>query len=153
MAFYGSIFIINKKEEKDLILYLFLFSALLSGAVKGYCGKRTSKYTEKLTDAASINALRMLLCSLISIFLLMFKEADLKLYVPINVLFICALSGISLAAFVICWLLSVRNGAYMTLDISLTLGTVIPIFLSWVLWNEQVTAMQWLGFSLLLISA
>lgn len=40
----------------------------------------------------------------------------------------------------------------MTVDVSLTAGTIIPIVASSLLWNEHVRATQWLGVGLLFVS-
>ena len=41
--------------------YIFLSIALISGAAKGFCGKKVSGATKTFADASLINLLRMLL--------------------------------------------------------------------------------------------
>lgn len=53
--------------------YVFLAISLLCGATKGYCGKRTSGHTERITDAVYANLLRMLLCIVIGFFVVLFS--------------------------------------------------------------------------------
>ena len=50
--------------------YLFLLIALLAGVTKGYCGKKTSGYTNSLRDATLANIIRMMLCILIGFILI-----------------------------------------------------------------------------------
>ena len=51
--------------------YLFLALVLLSGATKGYCGKKTSGYVKTVQDSFRQNLLRMTLCVAISALLLL----------------------------------------------------------------------------------
>ena len=44
------------------MVYLFVILALLCLAVKGFCGKKTSIYAEKISYAFLLNLVRMLLC-------------------------------------------------------------------------------------------
>jgi len=62
------------------------------------------------------------------------------------------LSGISGAVFVICWMLSVRCGAYMMVEVCLLLGSLVPIFFSVVLYQEALSAFQLLGILLLVVA-
>ena len=84
----------------------------------------------------------MSLCVVFGI-LLVFAYNDIS-YLTLNpkVLAISALSGISTAAFVITWLLSVRKSAYMMLDVFLMLGTLI-------LWYQDILHLEkpFLGIS------
>jgi len=65
-------------------------------------------------------------------------------------LFMTLLSGVTTSVFVISWLLSVRRGAYMLVDVFLMLGVVVAIFLSWAVLGETVTLKQAIGFVILL---
>ena len=47
--------------------YLCLLLALLSGSVKGYCGKRTSGCVREYKDAMFTNFIRMIFCVVISL--------------------------------------------------------------------------------------
>ena len=53
-------------------------------------------------------------------------------------LFVTALSGIASAAFVVSWLLSVRTGAYMMVEVFLLLGVILPIALCRVFFAEEI---------------
>lgn len=129
--------------------YLFLGAALLCGVTKGYCGKRSSGYVTEFRDSMLINLIRMLLCILFGCVMLGFDGAFPALAVSGEVLLITAVSGLTTSVFVITWLLSVRRGAYMFVDVFLMLGVMIAILLSWGFFGEAVTLRQGIGFVIL----
>lgn len=132
--------------------YLFLLIALLAGVTKGYCGKKTSGYTNSLRDATLANIIRMMLCILIG-FLLIIITGDLKKLIPSrDMLLISLLCGASTAVFVVTWLISVKKGAYMMLDIFLMLGVLIPLIASNFFFNEVIKPSQWIGIVILLVA-
>ena len=67
-------------------------------------------------------------------------------------LLISALSGVSTAAFVVTWLLSVRGSAYMLVEVFLMGGVTVPLLLSAIFWGEEISILQMLGLLLLLAS-
>ena len=130
--------------------YLFLLIALLAGVTKGYCGKKTSGYTNCFCDAALANIVRMMVCIVIG-FVLILVTGDFKKLIPNReLLLISTLSGISTAVFVVTWLISVKKGAYMMLDIFLMLGVLIPLIASQIFFNEVIKSTQWIGIAVLL---
>lgn len=79
--------------------YLYLFIALLGGATKGFCGKKTSKYTQNLSSAVLVNFIRMILCVIISTDIIAFSGGDFS--TTPKTLGICVLSGIFMSSFVV----------------------------------------------------
>ena len=132
--------------------YLFLCIALLSGCSKGYCGKKTSHFTKGVSDAVLVNLVRMFFCCIIGAFVVFVERGSLDLSVGYRDLLISVLSGVSLSGFVVFWLVAVKNGAYMTVDISLTVGMLIPVVSSVILWGEAFRPTQIIGFIILLIA-
>ena len=130
--------------------YIFLGVSLLCGVTKGYCSKKTSSYINGFKDSIFVNLIRMLLCIIIGFILLVFNSQIHHLKLDLNALWVCALSGFSTSIFVICWMLSVQKNAYMMVDVSLMLGTLVPLIGCRVLYGEQITPAQWLGLLLLL---
>lgn len=132
--------------------YLFLMIALLAGATKGYCGKKTSGYTDNFGDAVLANEIRMVLCIVIG-FLIVLASGDLSTLIPsVKMLGISALSGIFTAIFVVTWLISVKKSAYMMVDIFLMLGVLIPLIASNIFFHEAIKTTQWLGIALLFVA-
>jgi len=132
--------------------YLFLAIALLAGATKGYCGKMTSGYVQGYKDAMLANTIRMVFCVLIGLGLIV-ANGNLVYIVPsINIIAISALSGITTSVFVVCWLISVKKGAYMMLDVFLMLGVLVPLLLGRFFFQEAIKGTQWLGIGILFVA-
>lgn len=132
--------------------YLFLALTLLAGSTKGYCGKKTSGFVREYKDAMFTNFARMVLCILISFLLLALSGRLSLLAVDLNVVLITLLSGVTTSVFVVAWLLAVRRGAYMMLDVFLMLGVIVPLLLSEFLFDEKIRLNQWAGLLVLLVA-
>lgn len=132
--------------------YLWLSLALLAGALKGYCGKKTSAHLLGASHAMRATALRMVLCIVVGAFVLLL-DGGLPSIVPSGKeLLIYAVSGVSTAVFVVSWLIAVQKSAYMMLDVALMLGVSIPITLGFVFFEEKVSLTQWLGLLILVLA-
>lgn len=132
--------------------YLFLMLAILAGMTKGYCGKRTSGYVKEYRDAMLANSIRMVLCIIIGFVLLIIQNRLPLLKINTQILLITLFSGICTSVFVVSWLLSVRKGAYMMMDVFLMMGVIVPLALSSILFNETVRPNQWIGLAILLVA-
>ncbi len=130
--------------------YLFLSIALIAGAVKGYCGKRTGSLTENIQGAVLLNVIRMILCVLFGTLMTILYNDVTHLTLDPKVIMITALSGISTSLFVVSWLISVKNSAYMMLDIFLMLGSLVPMISGSIFFDEAVRMRQWIGFLVLI---
>lgn len=132
--------------------YLFLLIAVFSGTVKGYCGKKTGNLTADIRDAVSVNLIRMLICIGIGVTLLLIQNEPIVFSGDSDVLWIMAGSGIFTSLFLITWLLSVKQSAYLLLEISLMMGILVPIGVSAVLFDEAVRLHEWLGIACLILA-
>lgn len=132
--------------------YLFLSIALLCGVVKGYCGKKSGDGLIYTSDVMAVNTVRMLFCIVINFAVIGFGTSCSALAADSGLILTALLSGMGTAIFTVSWLLSVRKGAYMMVDIFLLIGVIIPIILSKVFFGEQITILQWCGMLLLLIA-
>lgn len=130
--------------------YLFISVALISGAVKGYCGKRTSGFVTQYKDAMFINMVRMLFCIVIGFLMLAAGGSIALLKVDWKTLCITALSGVTTSVFVVCWLISVKRGAYMMLDVFLMLGVLVTLLCSYFAFGEPIRPNQWIGLAVLI---
>lgn len=129
--------------------YLFILLALFAGATKGWCGKKTSFLMKEPSDAAAFNALRMLLCIPIGFVFLLIEHSVPGLLLTPGALGLSVFSGACNAMFVVVWLFAVRHNAYMTVEISLMMGCLIPTFGTALLFSEPIHAAQIIGFVLL----
>ena len=132
--------------------YLFLVISLLAGAAKGYCGKKTSGCVQGYKDAMFANTIRMIFCILIGFGMILFDGNIHKIVPSASVLAVSALSGITTSVFVVCWLISVKKGAYMMLDVFLMLGVLVPILAGKIFFNESIKITQWIGIGILFIA-
>ena len=105
--------------------YLFLGIALTAGLIKGYCGKKTSSQTANLREALAANSVRMGLCVLVGLVLICLRGDLKQLAVDWRVLAVSAMSGIATAVFVVGWLLAVKKGAYMLVEVFVMLGILL----------------------------
>lgn len=132
--------------------YLFLLTALAAGATKGYCGKKTSSYVDEYKDAMLANAIRMALCTLIGFFMVLFTNGMSHLRINTATLLITLLSGAANSAFVVLWLVSVKRGAYMMLDVFCMIGILIPLIGCAVFFNEPIGINHIIGIAILLVA-
>ena len=132
--------------------YLFLSFALAAGITKGYCGKKTSFSIRSNSDSMIMNVLRMVICIAIG-FLLMLIQSELSALRADSFMLLSAmLSGVASAAFVVSWLLSVRTGAYMMVEVFLLIGVIVPIALCRIFFSEEIGVWQIAGIAILLIA-
>ena len=133
--------------------YLFLSLAVLAGATKGFCGKKISGVAKTLADASLVNFMRMFFCIIIGA-AMMLLAGDVP-FSSFNgtAIAISALSGITTAIFVISWLLSVRSGAYVMLDVFLMLGVGVTVSACRIFLGEEIRLNQIIGFVILVVAA
>jgi drug/metabolite transporter (DMT)-like permease len=132
--------------------YLFLAVSLFAGATKGFCGKTISNDVKTLKGTSYINLLRMTLCIVIGFFVVA-AENIRGLNVDMTSLLIALLSGLSTALFVLSWIFSVRNGAYVMLDVFLMLGVGVTLALCKIFFNDSIALKQYIGLAMLLVAA
>ena len=133
--------------------YLFLLIAVLAGATKGYCGKKTSGFMTEYTDSILANVIRMVLCTAIGLVMVAALNPISDLFAfDGGTMWIMLLSGVANSAFVVLWLVSVKRGAYMMLDVFCMLGILIPMIGCAVLFDEKILPKNIVAVILLLIS-
>ena len=129
--------------------YLFALISVLSGNIKGYCGKKTSSLMSSIDGAFLVNSIRMAFCIIIGAVVAMGGGG---LLLPAGAMPIALLSGVSTSLFVVFWIIAVRKNDYMTIDVFLMVGVVIPMVLGRIFYNEEITAKQWIGFVILIVA-
>ena len=72
------------------------------------------------------------------------------LAVDAKTLAITALSGVTTSLFVVFWLISVKRGAYMMLDVFLMMGVIVTLLCSKFTFGEEIKGTQWIGLLILL---
>jgi drug/metabolite transporter (DMT)-like permease len=98
------------------------------------------------------NTIRMMFCILIGFGMILFDGNIHKIVPSVSLLAVSALSGITTSVFVVCWLISVKKGAYMMLDVFLMLGVLVPLLAGKLFFNESIKTTQWIGIGILFIA-
>lgn len=131
--------------------YILLTIALAGLAIKGYCGKKTSLAVARIGDAFRFNAVRLVFCLVIGIVPVLAERASLAIDGRMAV--VCLLAGVTNAGFLVCWVLAVRKIAMVTVDVALTLGSLLPAVLCLILFGEPISYGSLGGFALILLAA
>lgn len=127
--------------------YLFLMLAVLCGAIKGCCGKFTGNITSGFKDASLANTVRMVMCVAVGLVIVICTGATFLL--SVMPLLICVMSGVATSFFVVSWLVIVKRGAYMMIDVFLMLGTLVPILFTTAFFGENVAFHQIIGIGII----
>ena len=133
--------------------YLFVFLSVAANTVKGYSGKKTSIFAVQPTDAPLFSFVRIFLCLIIGLIIVFVEGAHASLSVDPLMLGISAFSGITNAMFLFGWMLAVQKNPLVLVDVSLTLGSIIPAVLCLILFEENISFVKMIGFALILVAA
>lgn len=128
--------------------YLFLIAAVVSDGIKGFAGKKVSGRLNGLPDALRVGFLRMVLCVAISFSVVLISGTEILLSKA--VILISILSGVVTTLMILSWLMAVREGAFVFLDVCSASGVVLPVIVSHLLFKESVSAIQYAGIALLI---
>ncbi len=132
--------------------YFLLFVVLFCFTTKGFCGKKTSCYVKNTGDAYLFNLVRMFLCIVIGIVLVFVEQAQKYLLVDAGMLWICILSGVANAAFLVGWMMAIRRNTMVSVDVGLTLGSLIPAVLGAIFFAETMSIPKMIGFALIVVA-
>lgn len=133
--------------------YLYLVLGAVFGVGKGFFGKKASGFLSSANDSVKINALRMAFSVLIGVVTVLFSKGLNGFIIGYTELIICFVSGLCISLFTVCWLVIVKNHAYLLVDVFLTFGSIVPIFLSSAFFAEKTNARQLIGVCVLTVSA
>jgi drug/metabolite transporter (DMT)-like permease len=133
--------------------YIFLSIALLTNTIKGYCGKQMSRFSAKLGDTLLICFFRMLMCIGTSAVILAVSGGFFGLEITPKLIGYAAFSGISTAILVAAWLFAANSSGYMMLEVFQMLGVGVTILLSFVIFGEEITARDVIGFAVVVFAA
>lgn len=132
--------------------YLFVCIALVCLTVKGYCGKKTSTYVTETGDSFLFNLVRMLFCIVIGLLLILLEGSASSLAVEGRMLIICFFTGLTNAAFLVGWLLAIQRNTMVTVDVSLTIGSLLPAVLCALFFGEAISLPKMIGFGLIILA-
>ena len=134
------------------MVYLLSAVALLCLTVKGYCGKKTGTYVNDVGVSFLFNLTRMIFCVLIGLAVVFFDCSFSALSVDAPMIVICLLAGVSNAAFLVGWLLAIQKNAMVTVDVALTVGSIIPSVLCAFLFADSISPTKMIGFAFIILA-
>ena len=126
--------------------------ALFCLAVKGYSGKRISCVVRNTGDALLFTFLRMIFCMLIGLVLIFAEGSVGFLRMDGTMFWICLLSGAANAALLVGWMLAVRKNSMVSVDVSTTLGSLLPAVLCAGLFSEALSIPKMFGFAIIIVA-
>ncbi len=132
--------------------YLFSLLSVVTGSIKGFCGKRTSDYTRSAKDAMLFNSVRMVFCVIIGVALSLASDGITSLIINPNDILSVVLSGVFSATLVVSWLICAKSGAYILIDVFMMLSVLVPLLGEWIFYGKAVTLKQWIGLGILIIA-
>lgn len=135
------------------MLYFVMFTVLFCLTVKGYSGKKFSTFVRSVSDTYVFNLLRMIFCIAIGFVMVFSEKTDSPLLPDGKMIAICALSGFSSVLFLVFWMLAIRVNSMVSVDVGLTLGSLVPSVLCLILFREKFSLLKMIGFAAILISA
>lgn len=130
--------------------YLSLLISLLAGSTKGFFGKKVSSYVSTQKQSAFVNAVRMVLCVLISLAVLAVQSSGEKLSMDRAAWIYGALAGVMLSVFMVTWVLAVRRGAFMLISVTQMFGVVVTLLCAAVVFKTPFLPRQIVGVGLLI---
>ena len=134
-----------------MLYYFLLCVATVCGTAKGICSKKISLDVSDFKGSCLINTIRMLICACIGFLLVLFSNQTQFLCVDPLTLLVILVSGIANAMFVTTWLITVKNGAVMLINVFNTLSCIIPIIFAKIFFNENIFLSQILSFLVLVL--
>lgn len=132
--------------------YLCLFGAVALGATKGALGKKVSFQVKNSLDSLFFNFARMVLCVLIGAVMVLiggasgFKADGLTIGLAV-------LNGVAQAVFVYNWVMAVRVGSYVMMDVFALLSAVIPTVGCRIMFSTAITFFELCGFAVLILAS
>ncbi|MBQ3063510.1 MAG: hypothetical protein IJC99_01735 [Clostridia bacterium] len=134
------------------MVYLLLAATLLCLAAKSCCAKKTSTYVTDNGQASFFNTFRVFLCVLVGAVTVFVEGAAGSLALDGGMFFICLLSGVANAALLIGFLLAATRISYVTVEVTLTFGSIIPAILCLIFFSESISGTKMIGFALILLA-
>lgn len=135
--------------------YIYSAIVLFTGTAKGYCGKKISEFTNKISDAMRISTLRMAISAIFGFLFLLLQGKITDMGLSAAGMLCILWSAIVNSAFVVLWLCCVHSDAYMMVEVALTLGAPIAVCGSACIsvLNETLRMNSVIGMSALVIAA
>ena len=132
--------------------YIFVVIALLAGSTKGYFGKRISGIVSTHRQSVLVNAVRMLICVFISAGMIALEGLQSGVLLDGAAWWTGALAGVTVSVFMVTWLLSVRQGAFMLISVSQMFGVVVTLVCSRIVFQSPILPRQIIAVGILIVA-
>lgn len=132
--------------------YLSLITACFCAAIKAFSGKKISAKVARTADAMYANGVRMVICVIIGLIIALIADGPAALIPSGSTFLIAFISAAANATMLISWVLAVKTGALVLLDIFLLLGSSLPLVLSAVYFDEGIVPVQYVGLAVMLLA-
>ncbi len=132
--------------------YLILLATLLFLTIKSGCAKKTSTYVTNNGQAFFFNFFRIFLCVLLGTVTIFVEGAVGQLSLSGGMLLICFLSGLANAALLVGYLIAVTRISYVTVEVTIIAGSIIPAILCFFFFSESISAAKMIGFVLIVFA-
>lgn len=132
------------------MVYLCVLIALLLLTIKGYSGKKTSIYVRNEGDSFLFNLIRMIFCIAVGIIIIIAENSQNFLAIDKTMLIICFFAGLANSAFLVGWLLAIQKNSMVLVDVTLTVGSLIPAVLCAILFMEPISLPKMIGYGLII---
>ncbi len=132
--------------------YFSVFVALLAGSAKGFFGKRISGTVKTQRQSVLVNAVRMVICVLISLIALAPDAMRDGIYIDSAAWLWGAVSGIALSVFLVTWLLAIRRGAFMLISVTQMFGVVVTLVCAFFVFRTPILPRQLFAILLLIVA-
>lgn len=122
------------------------------GATKGALGKKVSFQVKTSLDSLFFNFIRMILCVALGAALVVISGAG-GFKVDELTIGLAVLNGVTQAVFVYNWIMAVRQGSYVMMDVFALLSAVIPTIGCRIMFGTKITVFALVGFAVLIVAA
>ena len=120
--------------------------------MKGALGKKVSFQVKNSLDSLFFNFIRMLLCVALGAALVVISGAG-GFKVDGLTIGLAVLNGVTQAIFVYNWIMAVRQGSYVMMDVFALLSAVIPTVGCRIMFGTKITVFALVGFGVLIVAA
>ena len=133
------------------MVYLVVFAALMFNSLKGYNGKKVSILAKRTEDPYFFSLVRMLMCIVLGLAIALMGGATLR--IDGGMLAVCILSGVANVIFLVAWMMSVKYNPMVTVDVTMTTGSIIPAVLCLIFFSEAIRLPKLVGFALIVLAS
>lgn len=133
-----------------VIFWIFLVLAVGANSAKGYCSKRLSGLTDGIADNLVLNLIRCLGCVIIGGAIMLVTGKSFAL--SVSELLCCAVSGISMTAFQLSWIMSLKKGAYMMVSAFSSASFALPCVWGFALLGEPVSLVRLAAIAIICVA-